>query len=272
MINDETPRTRPKSRISAAPRIRRNRRIRRRRTPYVTWQTLTLIAIQVLPLFLLPYILLPWAGHNGWFDTGLGRNIADAFFPVTEWDPHGREYWRADVLNPQNNRNYRIVASPTIVDDLIIAPTRERPMLAIRAGGRGDVTKSHVLWRFGNGPDVPTPVTDETPLVTAIEAFVTLENQDAELVDHVLQAMDAGGKDGAVRRVFSGVNDARLHPKRAGGAHPRPAPDEGCQMAARPVTCRSRARCSSTSTIYWTSRGSKREDTPSPTSGRTSLG
>ena len=71
------------------------RRIRRRRTPYVTWQTLTLIGIQVLPLFLLPYILLPWAGHNGWFESGLGRNIADAFFPVTEWDPHGREYWRA---------------------------------------------------------------------------------------------------------------------------------------------------------------------------------
>jgi outer membrane protein assembly factor BamB len=44
--------------------------------------------------------------------------------------------------------------------DLIIAPTRERPMLVLKAGGRGDVTKSHVLWSFGNGPDVPTPVTD----------------------------------------------------------------------------------------------------------------
>ncbi|HET9233585.1 MAG TPA: NAD(P)-binding domain-containing protein [Candidatus Eisenbacteria bacterium] len=71
------------------------RRIRRRRTPYVTWQTLTLIAIQVLPLFLLPYLLLPWAGHNGYFDSGVGRSFADAFFPLTEWDPHGREYWRA---------------------------------------------------------------------------------------------------------------------------------------------------------------------------------
>jgi outer membrane protein assembly factor BamB len=46
--------------------------------------------------------------------------------------------------------------------DVIIAPTRERPMLALKAGGRGDVTKTHVLWSFGNGPDVPTPVTDGT--------------------------------------------------------------------------------------------------------------
>ena len=37
-------------------------------------------------------------------------------------------------------------------------------MLALKAGGRGDVTKSHVLWSFDNGPDVPTPVTDGTYL------------------------------------------------------------------------------------------------------------
>jgi NosR/NirI family transcriptional regulator, nitrous oxide reductase regulator len=71
------------------------RRIRRRRTPYVTAQTLTLTAIQVIPLFLLPYVLLPWAGHNGWFDGGFGKSVADAFFPVTQWDPQGREYWRS---------------------------------------------------------------------------------------------------------------------------------------------------------------------------------
>jgi NosR/NirI family transcriptional regulator, nitrous oxide reductase regulator len=70
-------------------------RIRRRRTPYITAQTLTLIAIQVIPLFLLPYLLLPWAGHNGWFDAGFGRRLADAFFPLTQWDPQGREYWRS---------------------------------------------------------------------------------------------------------------------------------------------------------------------------------
>ncbi len=70
-------------------------RIRRRRTPYIRVQTLTLMAIQVVPLFVLPYLLLPWVGHNGGFDDGVLRTVADALFPVTEWSPHGREYWRA---------------------------------------------------------------------------------------------------------------------------------------------------------------------------------
>ena len=74
----------------------------------------------------------------------------------------GREIWRVDGLNPRNSFDYRIVASPVVHGDLIIAPTRERPMLALKAGGRGDATKSHVLWSFDRGPDVPTPVTDGT--------------------------------------------------------------------------------------------------------------
>jgi outer membrane protein assembly factor BamB len=82
---------------------------------------------------------------------------------VTGHDPiSGKELWRAEGLNPTNDANYRIVASPVTFGDLIIAPTRERPMLALKAGGRGDVTKSQLLWTFGSGPDVPTPVTDGT--------------------------------------------------------------------------------------------------------------
>jgi Fe-S-cluster-containing hydrogenase component 2 len=68
------------------------RRIVRRKTPYVTAQTLTLMAVQVVPLFLLPYLLLPWMGANGWFDAGFGKWFADQFFPV-EWG--ARTYWRA---------------------------------------------------------------------------------------------------------------------------------------------------------------------------------
>ena len=74
----------------------------------------------------------------------------------------GKELWRAQGLNPSNDPNYRIVASPVVYGDLIIAPTRERPMLALKAGGRGDITVSHLLWSFESGPDVPTPVTDGT--------------------------------------------------------------------------------------------------------------
>ena len=82
---------------------------------------------------------------------------------VTGHDPDtGKELWRANGLNPSNDRNNRIVASPVVFGDMIYAPSLERPMLALRAGGRGDVTRSHVLWSFNNGPDVPTPVTDGT--------------------------------------------------------------------------------------------------------------
>ncbi len=70
------------------------RRIRARRTPYITKQTTTLAAFQVIPLFLLPYILLPWAGFNGWFDAGVGKSVADELFPPVSYGS-GREYWRA---------------------------------------------------------------------------------------------------------------------------------------------------------------------------------
>jgi outer membrane protein assembly factor BamB len=80
---------------------------------------------------------------------------------VTGHDPAtGKELWRANGLNPDNNPSYRIVASPIIFNDVIYAPTRVRPLLALRAGGRGDITSSHLLWSTVNGPDVPTPVTD----------------------------------------------------------------------------------------------------------------
>jgi outer membrane protein assembly factor BamB len=80
---------------------------------------------------------------------------------VTGHDPvSGKELWRADGLNPTNNPSYRIVASPFVFGEMIYAPTRERPLLALRAGGRGDITTSHRIFSFDSGPDVPTPVTD----------------------------------------------------------------------------------------------------------------
>ena len=69
-------------------------RIRRRKTPYVTRQTITLTLIQWIPLFLLPYLVLPWMGHAGWFDHGFGRTFADHLFPAASYG-QGREYWRA---------------------------------------------------------------------------------------------------------------------------------------------------------------------------------
>src|SRR5918998_950280 len=80
---------------------------------------------------------------------------------VTGHDPAtGKELWRANGLNPENAPFYRIVASPIIFDNIIYVPSRIKPLIALKAGGRGDITSSHVLWSTVNGPDVPTPVTD----------------------------------------------------------------------------------------------------------------
>lgn len=102
------------------------------------------------------YTTPAWAEVNGRSELIItGGDVVSGHDPDT-----GAELWRADVLNPQRNRNYRIVASPTVVGDLIIAPTRNNPMVAIRPGGKGDVANTHVVWTFAQGPDVPTPVSD----------------------------------------------------------------------------------------------------------------
>ena len=82
---------------------------------------------------------------------------------VTGHDPAtGKELWRGNGFNPQKDPAYRVIASPVVYDDVVYTPTRVRPLQAFRAGGRGDVTETHRLWAFQNGPDVPTPVTDGT--------------------------------------------------------------------------------------------------------------
>ncbi|MDP6040370.1 MAG: PQQ-binding-like beta-propeller repeat protein [Candidatus Latescibacteria bacterium] len=83
---------------------------------------------------------------------------------VTGHNPDtGKEIWRAGGLNPQQRGNYRIVASPVVVDDMIYAPTRQRPLLALPAGGKGDISDK-VIWKWASAgaPDVPTPACDGT--------------------------------------------------------------------------------------------------------------
>ena len=81
-------------------------RIRRRKTAYVKWQTSVLFLVQLIPLFLLPEIFLPWAGYNGAYHEGTGKAVADSLFELyiseeqyqaEEWPDwgHPRAYWRA---------------------------------------------------------------------------------------------------------------------------------------------------------------------------------
>jgi outer membrane protein assembly factor BamB len=71
----------------------------------------------------------------------------------------GKEIWRVGGLNPTGHKYFRSIASPVVAGDLVIAPyARGETITAIRRGGKGDVTGSHVAWvRTDLGADVPTP-------------------------------------------------------------------------------------------------------------------
>lgn len=80
---------------------------------------------------------------------------------ITGHDPAtGKELWRAYGLNPQNIQFNRIVNSPVIGNGMVFAGSRGNPYIAVRTGGSGDVSKSHLAWTTPNGPDVATPVHD----------------------------------------------------------------------------------------------------------------
>ncbi len=82
---------------------------------------------------------------------------------VTGHDPDtGNEVWRAGGLNPRGSTKNRIIVSPVAVDGMVYACSSRRPFLALRGGGTGDVTASHLAWSWDepNGPDVPTPACD----------------------------------------------------------------------------------------------------------------
>jgi outer membrane protein assembly factor BamB len=86
-----------------------------------------------------------------------GGDYATGHDPAT-----GAELWRAGGFNPTKNRANRVVASATAANGLIYVPSRVKPLIALKVGGRGDITQSHVAWSTDQGPDVPTPaVTDK---------------------------------------------------------------------------------------------------------------
>lgn len=73
----------------------------------------------------------------------------------------GSELWRVGGLNPTGQKFFRSIASPVVTDGMVIAPyARGATITAIRLGGSGDVTKSHVAWTKDEklGTDVPTPL------------------------------------------------------------------------------------------------------------------
>jgi outer membrane protein assembly factor BamB len=71
----------------------------------------------------------------------------------------GKEIWRLGGLNPTNHKYFRSIASAAVAEGIVIAPyARGESLTAIRMGGEGDVTSSHIAWaQPGTSADVPTP-------------------------------------------------------------------------------------------------------------------
>ena len=115
------------------------RRIRRYRMAYVTRQTLSLILIQAIPLFLLPYFLLPLLGEFGAFDAGFGGWLGDQLFP-REGGEGPREYWRSVGF---------ILAWPLFLWN-VFTPAPNAPWLAI-AFLQTFVLIPWLVYRYGKG-------------------------------------------------------------------------------------------------------------------------
>ena len=72
----------------------------------------------------------------------------------------GAEIWRCAGLNDKGEPFWRIVPSPVAADGMIYAcgPKRD-PVLAIKDGGHGLVTTTHMAWKFAEFPsDCCTPL------------------------------------------------------------------------------------------------------------------
>ena len=81
-------------------------------------------------------------------------------------DPRtGKELWRCEGI-----RYYMCPSAVAHDGVLYISGGRERTTMAIRAGGRGDVTKTHLLWKVKKGSNVSSPIIHEGNLYMANDA------------------------------------------------------------------------------------------------------
>jgi outer membrane protein assembly factor BamB len=79
-----------------------------------------------------------------------GGNVLDAYDPAT-----GKQLWECKVF-----KGNRVISGPTLAGDTLFAVQGMKgPLFAVKAGGSGDVTETHVRWKYaGATPDASSPV------------------------------------------------------------------------------------------------------------------
>lgn len=92
-------------------------------------------------------LLVPVAG-------GKHEVVVSIYNRVFGFDPDtGAEIWRCDGIE-----DYVCPSLVTHAGVVFVIGARENAALAVRAGGKGDVSQSHVLWRIKKGSNVSSPV------------------------------------------------------------------------------------------------------------------
>jgi outer membrane protein assembly factor BamB len=80
-----------------------------------------------------------------------GANVVDAYEPAT-----GKQLWRSSPF-----KGNRVISGPTLAGDTVYAiEGMKGPLFAVKAGGKGDVTETSVLWKYGKKggtPDASSP-------------------------------------------------------------------------------------------------------------------
>jgi outer membrane protein assembly factor BamB len=104
---------------------------------------------------------------------GAGQLIVASTAGISGYDPNsGAEAWHYTWSFP--DMPLRTVASPVAADGLVYATCGDgrgdRGMIAVRLGGKGDVTKTHLAYRKDSGtPYVPTPLAHGGHLYTVTD-------------------------------------------------------------------------------------------------------
>ncbi|HSR53562.1 MAG TPA: PQQ-binding-like beta-propeller repeat protein [Acidobacteriota bacterium] len=104
---------------------------------------------------------------------------------VNAYDPEtGEELWRC------GGNTFEVIPTPVVGHGLIFCSSgRAGPTLAIRPGGSGDVTETHVEWRAAKGsPFVPSPILHNDLLYMVNDMMSILTVYEAQSGDLVYQA------------------------------------------------------------------------------------
>jgi outer membrane protein assembly factor BamB/rhodanese-related sulfurtransferase len=120
----------------------------------------------------------PRRAHVGWGTpvavrvAGRDEIVVSSQAAVTAYDPDtGKELWVCD------GNSFEVIPTPVVGHGLLFASSgRVGPTLAIRPGGRGNVTRTHLVWTSPKGsPFVPSPIVygDQLYMVNDMASIVT---------------------------------------------------------------------------------------------------